>query len=307
MNGKIILLASDMVASLLAVDLREAAIVLLRVAGPFFFISMQVSSLRTALMIAKNSSVGPFSPVPFLSLFTNGTVWFIYGSVKSDLTILIPNFSAVVIGSICVGIFHKNAKEGISVYLYLCSCLIVIPSVFLGAFGDIITLGLMGVFLSILLTGSPLSTVSTVLKERSTESMPFVTSLAAFLNCLSWTLYGYIVADDLILWLSSAIGLLFAIFQLGLFVIFGISSRSRGEVSQVEIINVQVRSLWNLIKFDEVYFRLIRSIFIDLQGTDQRAPRKVFIQSNQMATDNVYQAILKDDDPKINYSEDQMP
>jgi solute carrier family 50 (sugar transporter) len=264
MNANIMSLAGDLVLPLSALDLRQAANAFLCVAGPFFFFGMQVSSLQTAIKIAKNSSIGPFSPVPFLSLFTNGSVWFIYGSVKSDWTILVPNFTAVVVGCICVSIFHKTAKEGIPVYLYLCSCLIVIPSVFLGAFGDIITLGLIGVFLSILLTGSPLSTVSTVLKERSTESMPFATSLAAFLNCLSWTLYGYYVAEDFILWVSSAIGLLFAIFQLVLFVIFGISSRSRGDVSQVEIINVQVR-LWLLFRNDvviKVFLRLIQTILL---------------------------------------------
>lgn len=251
MNVNIMPLAGDLVLSLSAIDLRQAANAFLCVAGPFFFIGMQASSLQTAMKIARNSSIGNFSPVPFLSLFTNGSVWFVYGSVKSDWTILVPNFTAVVVGCICVSIFHKNAKEGISLYLYLCSCFIVIPSVFLGASGDILTLGLIGVFLSILLTGSPLSTVSTVLKERSTESMPFATSLAAFLNCLSWTLYGYYVADDLILWVSSAIGLLFAIFQLVLFIIFGISSRSREDVSQLEIINIQV-TCWPLSCSDEI-------------------------------------------------------
>lgn len=265
MHANIMSLANDMVVSLSALDLRQAANAFLCVAGPFFFIGMQVSSLQTAIKIEKNCSIGPFSPVPFLSLFTNGSVWFIYGSVKSDWTILVPNFTAVVVGCICVSIFHKNAEEGIPVYLYLCSFLVVFPSVFLGVYGDIISLGLVGVFLSVILTGSPLSTVSTVLKERSTESMPFATSMAAFLNCLSWTLYGYYVADDLILWLSSAIGLVFAIFQLVLFVIFGISSRAREEVSQVEIVNIQVRCrrFFRNDESIEVFLLLIRTICID--------------------------------------------
>jgi hypothetical protein len=54
--------------------------------------------------------------------------------------------------------------------------------------------------------------------------MPFLTSLASFFNSLSWTLYGYLIALDPLLWMSSFVGLLLVMFQLCLFIIYGLPS-----------------------------------------------------------------------------------
>jgi hypothetical protein len=41
--------------------------------------------------------------------------------------------------------------------------------------------------------------------------------------------------------------------------------------------------------------------------TDQLAPRKTFIQINPMRKENAYKPILRDEDPKVNYSGEQLP
>ena len=43
--------------------------------------------------------------------------------------------------------------------------------------------------MAILLMGAPLSSLKGVLESRSTESMPFGTSLTAFFNAITWSLY----------------------------------------------------------------------------------------------------------------------
>lgn len=110
--------ASGVVSPLLDLELREFAVAVLRTAGPFCFMGMQISSLQTGIMIAKERSVGDLSPIPFLSLLMNGSVWFIYGSVKCDWTILVPNFTAVLVGATCVSLYHINSKGKVSVSLY---------------------------------------------------------------------------------------------------------------------------------------------------------------------------------------------
>ena len=85
----------------------------------------------------------------------------------------------------------------------------------------IILIGIIGDILSILLMASPLSTLSKVINEKSTKSMPFYTSLSSWLNGLSWTLYGVIVAKDIMLYIPSSIGFLLATIQLILYVIYG--------------------------------------------------------------------------------------
>lgn len=217
------MLASSLPSSdFLNQEVQELFIAVLRTAGPFFFMGMQVSSLKTALMIARLKSVGDLSPIPFLSLVLNGFVWLMYGSLKSDWTICIPNFTAVIVGTFCSSLYHKNSKKEVSMVLYMVVVSIIIPSIYLGATSSLKGLGFIGIFMSILLMGSPLSTVATVIKQKNTDSMPFATSVTTFLNSLAWTMYGYLVANDLMLWVPSFIGLILAIFQLILFALYGL-------------------------------------------------------------------------------------
>ena len=226
-------------------DCTALMVAILRIAGPFFFMGMQISSLRTAFQITMNKSVGGLSPIPFLSLLMNGSVWFIYGSVKNDLTICVPNFTAVAVGAVCVVQFHLNSKERVPLIFYVVVLAIIFSSIYLGSISDLTSLGLMGVFFSILLMGSPLSTVATVIREGNTDSMPFATSLTTFLNCLSWTSYGYIVAHDTLLWLPSFIGMILAIFQLLLFAIYGLPSASDSVSSSAKFTGISLKvSLW---------------------------------------------------------------
>jgi hypothetical protein len=48
----------------------------------------------------------------------------------------------------------------------------------------------------VVLMGSPLATLGTVLKTQKTDSMPLMTTLVTAGNALSWTLYGSLVAQD---------------------------------------------------------------------------------------------------------------
>lgn len=51
----------------------------LKVAGPAFFLSMQATSVKTALNIIADKSTRALSPLPFVSLLTNCVIWTFYG------------------------------------------------------------------------------------------------------------------------------------------------------------------------------------------------------------------------------------
>ena len=70
--------------------------------------------------------------------------------------------------------------------------------------------------------GGPLASISTVLKDKSTKSLPFAFTVATLVNCVAWSSYGIFVIDDYIVWLPNMLGLAAAIAQLGLFAKFGI-------------------------------------------------------------------------------------
>jgi len=98
---------------------------------------------------------------------------------------------------------------------------------------------------------SPLATIFTVIRTKSTAALPFLPSLANFFNGLTWAAYGYILAHDPIIYGPNLIGMFSAILQLGLFVIYGFppshpgyhhpsayhNNQVQGEISLCPIVN----------------------------------------------------------------------
>jgi solute carrier family 50 (sugar transporter) len=210
--------------------------------------------------IKREKTTGNLSPLPFLSLATNCMVWSLYGALVSDLTVLIPNMSGAALGIYYTSVFNKYSPTSL------------VPQVLVGggivgaAASMALTLpadqaaqyiGYTGCTLAVILMASPLATMATVLRERSTASMPFITSVvrqgalcpawrpqrshlldllhrfffcicqtltrpqATFLNASAWASYGVFVAHDPIIWGPNVLGLAAACVQLSLFARFG--------------------------------------------------------------------------------------
>jgi len=77
-------------------------------------------------------------------------------------------------------------------------------------------LGLIGDLTAIILLSSPLVTMKTVLKEKSSESMPFYTSLAMWLNSCSWAVFGWTIINDPFVYIPNVLGFTAASIQLAL-------------------------------------------------------------------------------------------
>jgi len=197
----------------------------LAVAGPLCFFGMQLAGLKAVRGIKENKSVGELSALPFVSLATNCVVWTAYGVFTKDLTVLLPNLSGLGFGLYYTSVFHKYAHY--SLLKFYAAALAVC-----GGVGAIIYsfpaeeaksyIGYMGCTLAIILMASPLAAMGTVLKTKSTASMPFVQSLATFMNASAWTGYGLLIAKDPVLVVPNFLGLLATLVQLSLFVRFGI-------------------------------------------------------------------------------------
>eukprot|EP00981_Chlorochromonas_danica_P009940 scaffold2913_cov181-Ochromonas_danica.AAC.34 len=166
----------------------------LPVAGPLFFLALQVSSIQTALKIISQRSTGKLSHVPFVSLLINSFIWTLYGWMRKDLTVFLPNGMGIFAATFCIWAFHNNAEvKPWSIYGIIASSLIA------------------GVLL-------------TVIKDRSTAALPFGTSFITWINNFSWSCYGYFVAKDHLIYGPSALGFLLSSIQMLLFLRYGISS-----------------------------------------------------------------------------------
>lgn len=205
-------------------DLEEFAwetfVTILRCAGPILFLGLQFTSVATANLVSRQKSVGSLSPLPNISLFANCFVWTIYGVLKEDGTIFFPNSIGILTSLYCMSVFHQHGLAK-PFKLYLLAVLVCCAVIYLAVDDDTQSIGLMGCFMAVLFMASPLAVVRTVIRERSTTSLPFFTSLIIWCNALSWFLYGRLVADDELVWVPNALGLMLATVQLSLFAVYG--------------------------------------------------------------------------------------
>ena len=83
-------------------------------------------------------------------------------------------------------------------------------------------IGLIGCSLAVLVCGSPLATLGTVLKNKSTAALPFANSFTTWLNALCWFSYGILVAHDIMIFGPNGVGLALASVQMLMFALFGL-------------------------------------------------------------------------------------
>ena len=201
--------------------LSERAVSFLRISGPAFFLGMQGSSVLTARGILEDRSVGALSPLPFLSLLTNCIIWSYYGLLRKDNTVLVPNAIGVLSGLGCVLSYQKYSPSTPH-KLYAGAAFIVFVATLLASVGNFSLIGLIGCALAVVVMGAPLVTLKTVIQSKNTSAMPFTTSLMGFLNSLSWSAYGLLVADDAMIYGPNLMGLFLSSIQMALFMIFGL-------------------------------------------------------------------------------------
>ena len=124
--------------------------------------------------------------------------------------------------------YHIHASQKPLGY-YIAAFSIVSTAIMVFLTGQVHYLGLMGCTLSVLLSGSPLAVIRTVIAEKSTASLPFTTSLVIWLNNISWTLYGYIVANDPMIYGPSLLGFILASMQISLFGAYGLPPEKKND------------------------------------------------------------------------------
>jgi len=182
--------------------------------------------------IISEKSVGALPLLPYSAMFANGTIWVTYGALLGNMAIWAPNVPAVFAGAMYTGIYLRHCPAGADWLPYKkehhAAAVAGILSVVLGAtFGLEASLGaqvvgLLGNAVCIIMFAGPLTAIRTVLRDKSTRSLPLGMCLATVLNCSLWTFYGAAMLHDPLIWFPNALGLMSGVVQLGLFLRFGI-------------------------------------------------------------------------------------
>ena len=169
----------------------------LRFAGPAFFMGIQAASIKSASGIWSMKNTRGLPMLPYISLLVNCIIWTMYGFLKEDLSLIVPSGCGILTGIYCTGIYMScsevsRSNNTLCLGALVCAC--IAGGLFV--FDEDYYLGLLGVVISCILLGSPLATLGTVIREKSTASLPFTTTLFMTLNALSWMSYGLLITHD---------------------------------------------------------------------------------------------------------------
>lgn len=212
--------------STMAPVLPAAAVSFLKIAPPIAAQFVFFAPLATMKDIKAKESVGDLPILPYAAMVINGVLWVTYGALVGEPTIMAPNFSAMVMGSYYWYTYNQYKPSSMNMAPWFVGCAASIAAI--GGIAAMMpqsmavnALGLMGNAVVLAMFGGPLAAMKTVLAKKSTESLPFIMTLATYANCVLWTSFGAMVVHDPYIWFCNSLGLASALVQLGLFAKFG--------------------------------------------------------------------------------------
>ncbi|XP_033639933.1 sugar transporter SWEET1-like [Asterias rubens] len=206
-------------------------------------LALFLTGIQICMKIRRQGNTNNISVFPFVASDVSCILWLKYGILRQDGTLIVVNTVGVILQSIYILIFYLNSYEKDSLHRkMLYSSLLVFPVLaYIKFYVDeldtaLFQLGLICSCCSVVMYGSPLSTVAEVIRTKSTASMAFMLCLANFLVSLEWAFYGYIVMDSFIK-VPNIIGALLGSIQLTLFYCYsgspGVGHQAGGSVSTV--------------------------------------------------------------------------
>lgn len=172
------------------------------------------------------------NPDVFPLLFGNGIGWVIYACCTSNVFVFAANFTNVLVGMFYVLTgYMLAASDSARQRIEIMSISMLALWSSLGFAATQITdegtrnnvMGATANVIVLLLFASPLSTVATIIREKSAASINKPFALVQVLNCILWLLYGLfgLTVPDVYIWGPNAMGLGLGILQVVLLVRYG--------------------------------------------------------------------------------------
>ncbi|CAF0706261.1 unnamed protein product [Brachionus calyciflorus] len=189
-----------------------------------FFLFLSGSQL--CHKIIKTNSVGDISPLPFLTAFINCVIMFLYGMLIKNYQIIFINvvgFNLEIVYIIIFLFYTQNKRKVIHQIIF-----ITVITITVGFYAFVYEpdptisskyIGFLGCIASVIMFGSPLTSLRNVMISKSTESLSFYLCLANFSCSFLWSVYGIMLSDKFI-YIPNIIGSLLGFAQVSLFAKF---------------------------------------------------------------------------------------
>ncbi|KAG0454598.1 hypothetical protein HPP92_023890 [Vanilla planifolia] len=224
------------------------------IVGNAISLGLFLSPVPTFVRICKKKSVEEFSVIPYTATLLNCMLWVVYGlpvvHPNSTLVITINGAgTAIELCYVALYVVYSAGPKRVRALLLLLADL-----AFVAAVATVVLLtfhtherrslvvGVLCVVFCIMMYLAPLSVMKMVIQTKSVEYMPLFLSMASFFNALCWSIYA-LIRFDIFITIPNGLGLLFAIAQLVLHVIYYKSTRrqiaerkAKGEGGVVEVV-----------------------------------------------------------------------
>ena len=189
--------------------------------------------IPTMLQFRRAQTTGEVSPVPYVAMTFNGILWCLYGWLRSDMTLIVANTSAAILGTLYSLTFARYKPKSMSMlpYMTVVVCLLtaVITIVLMcDEHSAKQYIGLLGCTIGVTMFSGPLGAIRSIVRDKSTRSLPFAFTVASFLCCVAWSGYGWLVIDDAYIYVPNLLGLAAATVQLSLFLVYGVERAHKG-------------------------------------------------------------------------------
>uniref|UniRef100_A0A5B6ZE02 Bidirectional sugar transporter SWEET n=2 Tax=Davidia involucrata TaxID=16924 RepID=A0A5B6ZE02_DAVIN len=199
------------------------------VIGNIISVLVFLSPIGTFWRIVKRRSTEEFESFPYICTLLSSSLWTYYGITKpGGLLVATVNGFGIIVETIYVAIFliyapsKMRAKTSILVAILdvgLLAVAIVVTRLALRGDIRIDAIGFMCAALNIVMYGSPLAAMRTVVTMKSVEYMPFFLSFFLFLNGGIWAFYALLV-HDYFLAVPNGTGFILGTAQLVLYAIY---------------------------------------------------------------------------------------
>jgi len=175
----------------------------------------------------KLKSNGEMPMLPFTAMTCASAVWSAYAAVINDMSILFGNITGVIFGSIYIAIYVRNATSALQLLphyigLSLCTLGVFCVSIFLETSLAANILGIIADSLVIAMYAGPLSVAREAIQRKSTDGLSPAFTAAGLVTGILWTLFGFIIAKTVIVWLPNLIGAICCLMQVALFAMYGL-------------------------------------------------------------------------------------
>ncbi|MCL7029993.1 hypothetical protein MKW94_008330 [Papaver nudicaule] len=175
------------------------------VIGNIISVLVFLSPIQTFYRIAKNKSTEEFECLPYICTLLNSLLWTYYGITKPGAYLVATvNGFGVVVMIIYIILFLtyaprklkcKTAKLVVGLDIIAFAAAVSVTYFALDGDARIYAIGFLGAGLNIVMYGSPLAAMRTVVTTQSVEYMPFFLSFFLFLNGGVWGFYAVLVRD----------------------------------------------------------------------------------------------------------------